>query len=233
MNILQMIRRIFKKKVKMLEAASITQKNNNDVQYENNSLKNIKVNTNSEKEITIEEKVVQFFSDIGCSEATIDCIVNSGNIDINNLRKNINVLTNFKYTKLQLSTIIGTNIEILYIDNNKLQKYIESLKRCFNDDEIVKNIIYRNSSLINENIDSQINQTKAVLDKFEIPIEYQKEILDENINILSLNPNQLSDSLRLIKNLFKNQKMFFTQIVNNPQIIGVNNLSVIEKIINE
>lgn len=238
MKILQIIIDFFRrknKKIKMIEAPKedeleeTSKEKMQEIKKTEDKMAYLKIENIPASQLPKEEKISQILQEIGCSKGTIESIKHIKNIDINNLRKNLQLLTEYKFTKLQLSCVIGGNWGLLYMDNDKLKESLKLLQNYIKDKSTEKEIIYRDSLLINEATEKQINKVKNVFDYFEIPFETQKEILRENAKIFELAEDRMKYSLALIKNYLKTQESFISEITIEPMIIGIDKLDLIRQ----
>lgn len=180
---------------------------------------------NTKKELSKNDKVKQILKTIGCEKEIFLKITDFENLDIENFKTNLKLLTNFNFSKLQLSIILGRNPEIIYIQSDIFEKCIHILENEINDIDVVKNIIYTNPFVICDN--PQIKEVINLLEEYNITKENINIILDDNSNILTLGIEKIKQSIEVIKQYFNSENVFLEEIINDPIIIGITNADVL------
>ena len=184
---------------------------------------------NTKNELSKTDKVKKILKSIGCEKEIFLKIEDFENLNIENFKTNLKILTNLDFSKIQLSIILSKNPEIIYMKSDIIENCINILKREINDIEIVKNIIYTNPFVIYEN--SQIRAVINVLEEFNITKENINIILDDNSNILTLSIEKIKQSIDMIKEYFNSEDIFLEEIVSDPIIIGITNPDVLAQYI--
>ena len=236
MKILQFLKNIFSKsKIKAIAASKEEIKENSQRSDVSRFIQQYRVENNAEKKDDAQnnvEKVKKLLKKLGCTDETINSIYKIDRIDINNLKNNIMTFIGIGVTKLQLANIIGNNWATLYMKNDDLKNTIESIKKFSKDDNIVKEMIVRNSNVISKDTEYRLNKTKEILDEFCIPSDSQIQILEENPAVMLLPETQLSNSLTLIRKCVDNDEQFINEITIQPIIVGLSQIQLIKNYIN-
>ena len=179
------------------------------------------------------EKVLKILELLNCSDENLLKNINSDDLDINNFRENLKLLTSFPVSKLEIAILISSNPNILYLNNSVIKNSILVLKKWINDDNIVKNIIFNNPFVLNDDIEKNLENTYSIMEKYNIKNELVKYILDENPNIINMDKKRLEDSLKGIMNMFNSNQDYIDEILGNSNIIGVVDLNFLEKYISK
>ena len=237
MKIFQFLKNIFSKnKIKAIAAPKEEIKEEVQPSRENESFKQQLKIENSvnppKKNQSREDKVKELLKNIGCTDDTINSIDRINDIDINNLKSNIMTLTQLGITKLQLANIIGFNWATLYMKNEDLKNSIKCIRDFLKDTNSAKNMIVRNSNIISKDTGARLNNTKEILDKYNIPYDNQIQILEENPIVIFLSEQQLKNSLDLIRSCVENDEQLIREITIQPIIVGFNQIGLIRSYIN-
>ena len=236
MRILQLLKNIFgKNKIKVIDAPKKEIKENIIKGDANSFIQKYRVDNSIEKKYETKnkvEKVKELLKTVGCTDETMNSIDRIDGIDINDLKNNIMTLTGLGITKLQLANIIGNNWATIYMKNDELKKSIDSLKKFSKDDNVVKEMIVRNSNVISRDTEFRINKTKEILEKFGISSDSQIQILEENPTVMLLPEMQLSNSLTLIRKCVDTERQFINEITIQPIIVGISQMQLIKNYIN-
>lgn len=183
---------------------------------------------NEKRNLSKDEKVRQILKVAGCRTEIFKRIKNFENIDIENFRKTLNILTLLNFTKYELNVVLSQNIELLYLDSSIVNNSIEFLNEFLDDKKITKSIIYNNPFVINENIKDTIEYVSEELEKFGFVKDEQIYLLEENSNILSIDKIKLKESLKLIQEYYITKEKAKEKLLYDPIIIGINNLKLLE-----
>ena len=174
------------------------------------------------------QKLEEILKVIGCSKTSIQKILKIENIDIQNFRKNLYELSCLDYSNLELTIIITQNMNLITMNNEILKEKIKKLDNYFTNKDIVKDLIYSNSNILNENIEEILESTEDVFEDYGISIAQDPNIIIENSNILFIAKNKLINSLTIIREYAKTQENFIRMILTDPIIIGIQDASLLE-----
>ena len=180
-------------------------------------------------ELNEKEKLQEIFKLIGCDSKSIKKLLEIENIDINRLRKNLYILNNFKFSNIELSIVITQNKRLISMESGELQEKINTLNSYFLDKEIVKDLIYNDSNILNENIKELLEEKEYIFENFDIPLKSYATILSENANILYLGAERLMNSLNLIKDYCMTRESFIETIITDPIVIGIEDRKLLEE----
>lgn len=245
MRIIDWLKRIINslRKVKMLNFPMIEFADENigmsnfKIQVFNNELDKINMyelyELGKTQDVQKKDKVLKILELLNCSDENLLKNINSDDLDINNFRENLKILTSFPVSKLEIAILISSNPNILYLNNSIIKNSIFALKRWINDDFIVKNIIFNNPFVLNEDIEKNLENTYSILEKYNITNKLIKYILDENPNIINMDKKRLENSLKSIMNMFNSNQDYIDEIIGNSNIIGVVDLNFLEKYISK
>ncbi len=174
------------------------------------------------------QKLEEILKVIGCNKTSIQKILKIENIDIQNFRKNLYELSCLDYSNLELTIIITQNMNLITMNNEILKEKIKKLDNYFTNKDIVKDLIYSNSNILNENIEEILESTEDVFEDYGISIAQDPNIIIENSNILFIAKNKLINSLTIIREYAKTQENFIRMILTDPIIIGIQDASLLE-----
>lgn len=207
-----------------VEKETITPKQNNDflVNVQHNQLSDIKNKNNN-------EKLTEILNVIGYESKFLEKNINIQNIDFENLRKNLNELIRLGCSNIEMAIIIDKNKDILWCDNQLLKEQIQFLIKYFSSERIAKKLIYANSSILNKDVKFELLEKEKIFDECYIPLEYYSNIILENTDIFFMNKEKILNSLNIIKKFSKTYERFIKMIVTEPNIIGIENIDLLEK----
>ncbi len=222
-TIKEFFRRIRTKKLNMPQEITIPTKKENI-----NSIDKLSYIKDVEKpELTHEQKIEEILKTIGCDNKSIQEILKISNIDIYNFRKNLYSLNKFNYTNIQLTIIITNNTDIITMQNEELESIISNLITYFKKQEIVKDLIYSNSKIINTTIFDKIPEVEKIFKNYGISLVDNSDLVIENSNVIIMNSDRLENSLNFIKQYTKTFENFINLIKTEPIVIGINNANLL------
>lgn len=222
-KIKEFFRRIRTKKLNMPQETAIPTKKENI-----NSIDKLSYIKDVEKpELTHEQKIKEILKTIGCDNKSIQEILKISNIDIDNFRKNLYSLNKLNYTNIQLTIIITNNTNLITMQNEELESIISNLITYFKKQEIVKDLIYSNSKIINTTIFDKIPEVEKIFKNYGISLVDNSDLLIENSNVIIMNSDRLEKSLNFIKQYTKTFENFINLIKTEPIVIGINNANLL------
>ena len=230
-KIKEIIARIFKPNLKMIEAHK---EYNEDIDFSNKKIEEI----NYRKEIIVpqekkikakEESIREILIKIGCENEIFEKI-DISKIEVENFRKNINILLKYKYTKLEFSKIITQNSEILYIENMIILEKINELENVLKEEKIIKEIIYNNPYILTQEIN--IKDIIKIFEKYEIDTEKQLYIFKQNTSLFDLSVEKIERSLKNISEVITNKVEFIKTLISEPILVGIEDKEIINNILN-
>lgn len=210
MGFLQKIMNFLKiQNVKKIEAPKeITKKEENNI-----------IEYKSIEKVSKSQEISDILRILGVDRETILKVLQKQNIDKENMKKNLKVFSDLGFSKLQISLIISSNIDIVTMSNTIIINAINDLKEYIKDKEDVFDIVYSNPFVISETLKEKIQHIKEIFEKIEIDEKTQRFILVENTNIFSLEYERFEKSLMIIKEFYGEN--FIEKIKDNPLIIGI------------
>lgn len=230
-KIKEIIARIFKPNLKMIEA--------HKEENENTNLSNEKIEEiNYRKEILVpqekkiktkEESIREILIKIGCEKEIFEKI-DIKKIEVENFRKNINILLKYKYTKLEFSKIITQNSEILYIENMIILEKTNELENILKEEKTIKEIIYNNPYILTQEIN--IKDIIKIFEKYEIDTEKQLYIFKQNSSLFDLSVEKVERSLKNISEVITNKVEFIKTLISEPILVGIEDKEIISNILN-
>lgn len=230
-KIKEIIARIFSPKLKMIEEHK-EEKIDIVTNCENEKIINYKkeIIIPQEKKIkTKEESISEILIKIGCENEIFNKI-EIDKIETENFRKNINLLLEYKYGKLEFSKILTQNNEILYISNEEIDKNIKELNEIINDSKIVKEMIYNNPYILTQEIN--LKEIVKIFDEYGIDVEKQLYIFSKNSLLFDLNIVKIEKSLKNISEILTNKIEFIKALISEPILIGIEDKEIINNILN-
>ena len=230
-KIKEIIARIFKPNLKMIEAHK---EYNEDIDFSNKKIEEInyrkEIIVPQEKKIkTKEESIREILIKIGCENEIFEKI-DISKIEVENFRKNINILLKYKYTKLEFSKIITQNSEILYIENMIILEKINELENVLKEEKIIKEIIYNNPYILTQEMN--IKDIIKIFEKYEIDTEKQFYIFKQNTSLFDLSVEKIERSLKNISEVIKNKVEFIKTLISEPILVGIEDKEIINNILN-
>lgn len=230
-KIKEIIARIFKPNLKMIEAHK---EYNEDIDFSNKKIEEInyrkEIIVPQEKKIkTKEESIREILIKIGCENEIFEKI-DISKIEVENFRKNINILLKYKYTKLEFSKIITQNSEILYIENMIILEKINELENVLKEEKIIKEIIYNNPYILTQEIN--IKDIIKIFEKYEIDTEKQLYIFKQNTSLFDLSGEKIERSLKNISEVITNKVEFIKTLISEPILVGIEDKEIINNILN-
>lgn len=228
------INKIFNKdNKKMLNEANIeTNIDENIVVKENKlNLDELVVKQEEKIEISKDQKIREILNLAGCSFEIFEKIENFQDIDEENLRLNLKDISNYNFSKLELSKILSQNEQLLYMRNEIVKNSFMELEKYIEDKQKIHEIVYLNPFVISENISNMLNEKKDIFEKYNISVEKQKNIISENPSVLNIIKEKLENSLNIIKSIFNDEKEFIDFIEYEPVVIGCENIELIKSYI--
>lgn len=230
-KIKEIIARIFKPNLKMIEAHKEENENtnlSNEKIEEINYRKGILVP--QEKKIkTKEESIREILIKVGCEKEIFEKI-DINKIEVENFRKNINVLLKYKYTKLEFSKIITQNSEILYIENMRILERINELENILKEVKTIKEIIYNNPYILTQKMN--IKDVIKIFDEYEIDTEKQLYIFKQNSLLFDLSVEKIERSLKNISEIITDKVEFIKTLISEPILVGIEDKEIINNILN-
>ena len=202
---------------------------------ENYHEEEIKVNRLTENlkieqpKITKTETVYELLRKIGCEHEIFEKINDLEDIDVKELKKNINTLLEFKFSQLELNKIVTQNIKILYTLNSLLEQKIKQFLYIIHEKNVVKEIIFNNPYILTKNIDVQ--EIVNLLYKYDIDLSDQQFIYEQNSLVFNLNINQIERSLQKIFKI-NNNKNIKNILIDEPILVGIEDELIIKNILN-
>lgn len=230
-KIKEIIARIFKPNLKMIEAHK---EYNEDIDFSNKKIEEInyrkEIIVPQEKKIkTKEESIREILIKIGCENEIFEKI-DISKIEVENFRKNINILLKYKYTKLEFSKIITQNSEILYIENMIILEKINELENILKEEKTIKEIIYNNPYILTQEIN--IKDIIKIFEKYEIDTEKQLYIFKQNTSLFDLSGEKIERSLKNISEVITNKVEFIKTLISEPILVGIEDKEIINNILN-
>lgn len=230
-KIKEIIARIFKPNLKMIEAHK---EYNEDIDFSNKKIEEInyrkEIIVPQEKKIkTKEESIREILIKIGCENEIFEKI-DISKIEVENFRKNINILLKYKYTKLEFSKIITQNSEILYIENMIILEKINELENVLKEEKIIKEIIYNNPYILTQEIN--IKDIIKIFEKYEIDTKKQFYIFKQNTSLFDLSVEKIERSLKNISEVITNKVEFIKTLISEPILVGIEDKEIINNILN-
>lgn len=230
-KIKEIIARIFKPNLKMIEAHK---EYNEDIDFSNEKIEEInyrkEIIVPQEKKIkTKEESIREILIKIGCENEIFEKI-DISKIEVENFRKNINILLKYKYTKLEFSKIITQNSEILYIENMIILEKINELENVLKEEKIIKEIIYNNPYILTQEIN--IKDIIKIFEKYEIDTKKQFYIFKQNTSLFDLSVEKIERSLKNISEVITNKVEFIKTLISEPILVGIEDKEIINNILN-
>lgn len=230
-KIKEIIARIFKPNLKMIEAHK---EYNEDIDFSNEKIEEInyrkEIIVPQEKKIkTKEESIREILIKIGCENEIFEKI-DISKIEVENFRKNINILLKYKYTKLEFSKIITQNSEILYIENMIILEKINELENVLKEEKIIKEIIYNNPYILTQEMN--IKDIIKIFEKYEIDTEKQLYIFKQNTSLFDLSVEKIERSLKNISEVITNKVEFIKTLISEPILVGIEDKEIINNILN-
>lgn len=230
-KIKEIIARIFKPNLKMIEAHK---EYNEDIDFSNKKIEEInyrkEIIVPQEKKIkTKEESIREILIKIGCENEIFEKI-DISKIEVENFRKNINILLKYKYTKLEFSKIITQNSEILYIENMIISEKINELENILKEEKTIKEIIYNNPYILTQEIN--IKDIIKIFEKYEIDTEKQLYIFKQNTSLFDLSGEKIERSLKNISEVITNKVEFIKTLISEPILVGIEDKEIINNILN-
>lgn len=212
MGFLQKIKEFFGiKNIKMIDAPK------EQIEESSDKIKLIEYRENVNKS----QDIIDVLRIIGCKKDVISAVSRFTEFEKENLKKVINTLKGLDYSKLQISVILSSNIDILRIDNNILADVIKKLNEYLKNKESISNIIYSNPFILTQNLSGKIEDIKNTFVKLGLDFESQRYILEENPNIFLLKHDRFMESLIAIMECTENNDEFLQEILSDPLIIGI------------
>ncbi len=230
-KIKEIIARIFKPNLKMIEAHK---EYNEDIDFSNEKIEEInyrkEIIVPQEKKIkTKEESIREILIKIGCENEIFEKI-DISKIEVENFRKNINILLKYKYTKLEFSKIITQNSEILYIENMIILEKINELENVLKEEKIIKEIIYNNPYILTQEMN--IKDIIKIFEKYEIDTKKQFYIFKQNTSLFDLSVEKIERSLKNISEVITNKVEFIKTLISEPILVGIEDKEIINNILN-
>ena len=230
-KIKEIIARIFKPNLKMIEAHK---EYNEDIDFSNKKIEEInyrkEIIVPQEKKIkTKEESIREILIKIGCENEIFEKI-DISKIEVENFRKNINILLKYKYTKLEFSKIITQNSEILYIENMIILEKINELENVLKEEKIIKEIIYNNPYILTQEMN--IKDIIKIFEKYEIDTKKQFYIFKQNTSLFDLSVEKIERSLKNISEVITNKVEFIKTLISEPILVGIEDKEIINNILN-
>lgn len=230
MNLIQKIKQILGfNKTKRLEAAKETNTNQTKKTI---SKENILVDLNKETvEATKSEKIKEILKAAGCKKEIFLRVDKFENIDTENLRQVLILLTNLNLTKYELNVVLGQNIDLLYIQIDEINHNVNMLRAYLKDENILKNIIYTNPFVLTEDVENKVAIIKNIFSDMGLTLKEQAYILDENSNVLSLGEQLLNESMNFLKQVCKTKTKTKQLLIAEPGVIGITDANTLKQFI--
>ncbi len=221
MNLIQKIKQIFSfNKTKQLEAPKEI-----PIKVDKPKINLFEDLSKQTIDLTKEEKLKQILKTAGCKKEIFWRVDDLENIDADNLREVLKLLSSIKLTKYELNVVLGQNIELLNTNYIFIDANIQILKEYLKDEIVLKNIIYTNPFVLTNRIETVILNVKDRFDNIGLSQKEQINILDENSNILSLDIEVLNQSINIIKQYYLADAKKI--ILEDPNIIGITDINVL------
>ena len=229
MKIFEKIKEFFRRiKIKKLQEPKVPNKVLQTIdKNETDNLNHVRKIQNTE--LNKEQKLGLILKTIGCEQLSINKILESENIDIDNLRRNIQTLNTFKYSNIELSLILTNNIDVLTMQNEKLNKIINIFMDYYNNTDIIKELIYVNSKILSEEALKKFFKTKEIFYDYGISIIDDYDILIENTNVLFMNEIKLKESLKILKAYTKTIDKLKSLIRMEPLVVGITSTNLLSE----
>ncbi len=233
----ELIDKITNRKLKLLPVGvDENYRANRKLNFQNSNLQdNVGIQNKIEMATSNEEvvdnsngKVKKFLMAIGCQKEIFEKMKDFSRIDIETLKENVRLLEKYHYTKLELSKIITENVELLTFDTKEIKSKIKQLENIFEEFEI-RHCIYSYPYCLTQGIE----ETLTVFQKYNIPLEIQKYVLQENASIIGIEKTKLMAQLDFIKTMCRDFEEFLVIIISTNALIGTNQLEVIRDYIKE
>lgn len=207
-----------------VEKETVTPKQNDNflVNVQHTQLSDIKNKNNN-------EKLNEILKVIGYESKFLEKNINIQNVDVENFKKNLNELIRLRCSNIEMAIIIDKNKNILWCENQLLKEKIQFLIKYFSSEHIAKKLIYANSSILNKDVQFELLEKEKIFDECYIPLEYYSNIILENTDIFFMNKEKILNSLNIIKKFSKTYERFIKMIVTEPNIIGIENIDLLEK----
>lgn len=232
MNLLQKIKELFGfNKAKRLTKAKDTNEEIIPKQVKKESIiEELQKGNVNENEKSKSDKVKEILKTVGCKKEIFLRIQDFENINIQNLREILKILTSLQFSKYDLNVILSQNIDILNCSKDDIKQNIDILNEYIENKEIVKNIIYTNPFVLTDDISKKLENIKQRFNEIGLTSKEIENIMDENSNILTLDTDRLNNSLEVILDYNKTNEKVKEAIIDNPIIIGIIDSKLLEEV---
>lgn len=233
MKILEFIKNIFTKifrkdNKKLLESAKKEKIQPNNIQESKEKFSSELKQKN--ENMSKSERIALILTTAGCDENINNIVDNLEDIDVNQMKNNLMLLSKLKFTKLEMNMILEDDIELIYANTNILKEKIVKLNNFLgNDARDVKNLIVNNPYILTDSDILSLEDINKILTDARFSKNEQKYILSENYNIFNLNKERLEKSIKLLNIYFQSSEDFKNKILENPYLIGISDKKVLDE----